>query len=100
MGISNIRNQKSKIAFGLLFLIFGFLLGCSHLKEYSQTKRRLSAISTGNLKGMSKVDIVKKFGQPLATSKSGVSACWYYAKPCEMWVWFDKDDKVERWEAK
>jgi len=68
-----------------------FLTGCAHVKRHSQTRRRLSAISTGNLEGMSKVEIIKKFGQPRATSKSEISECWYYARPREMWIWFEED---------
>ncbi len=76
-----------------------FLISCAHLEKYSPGKGRFSAVSIGDLKGLSKVDIVKKFGQPLATSKSDVSEAWYYAQPSELWIWFDKN-KVERWEVK
>ena len=80
-------------------LLFTSLVGCAHLEKYPPNKGGLSTVSVGDLKGLSKVDIVKKFGQPLATSKSDVSEAWYYAQPGELWIWFDKN-KVERWEVK
>ena len=83
----------------LLFLSSGFLSGCAQLRKHSQVRRRLSSISTGNLKGLSKVDIIKRFGQPLARSKSEVCESWYYGRPREIWIWFDKNNKVERWES-
>ncbi len=73
------------------FQLLAFLTGCVHVKRHSQTRTRLSAISAGNLEGMSKVEVIKKFGQPPATSKSEISECWYYAQPSEMWIWFEKD---------
>lgn len=80
------------------FQLSVFLTGCAQVKRHSQTRRRLSAISAGNLEGMSKVEIVKKFGQPRAVSKSKISECWYYAQPREMWIWFE-EDAVDRWEV-
>lgn len=83
----------------ILILLSAFLIGCAHLSEYSQNRRRLSAISAGNLKGLDKIEIIKEFGQPLSVSKSELSESWYYAKPCEIWIWFE-EGKVERWQAK
>lgn len=81
-----------------LFIVYSLLVvglcGCTTVKEYSQTRRRLSTISSGNLKGLSKVDVIKRMGHPLAISKSEVSECWYYAEPKPIWIWF-KEDKVE-----
>lgn len=89
-----------KIKFLLIYLLLAAaLISCTHLKEYSQSKSRLTAISQGNLKGLDKVEIVKKFGEPLATSKSEVSECWYYGRPREIWIWFEQD-RVERWETR
>ena len=84
--------------FGSLFLIFGFLSGCASLKERSQTKNRLLSVSEGTLKGMGKVDLIKRCGHPVAISKSGVSECWYYAEPKAIWIWFE-GERVERWEV-
>jgi len=100
MEISNIKNQISKLVciFGALSLIFGALAGCANLKTHSQRKNRLLTISKGDLKGMGKVDLIKTFGHPVATSKSGVSECWYYAKPKAIWIWFKKD-KVDHWDV-
>lgn len=85
-----------------LFIIFIFLaatlIGCANLKEYSQSRNVLSAISKDNLKGMGKIDVIKKLGQPVATSKSEVSECWYYAKPKAIWIWFE-ENKVDHWEV-
>ena len=74
------------------------LIGCANLKEYSQSKNTLLAIPEGTLKGMGKVDVIKRFGHPLATSKSDISECWYYAKPKAIWIWFE-EDKVDHWEV-
>ncbi len=84
--------------FACLFLIFAFLIGCAHVREYPQPRVASADVSVGDLTGMSKVDIVKKLGQPLATSQSEVSESWYYARPCEIWIWFD-NNRVERWEV-
>ena len=93
------RRLKVVLLSTFYLLLSTSLIGCAHLEKYSPSKGGLSAVSVGDLKGLSKVDIVKKFGQPLATSKSDVSETWYYAQPSEFWIWFDKN-KVERWEVK
>ena len=84
--------------FLIIILLTNTCLGCATLKEYSQGKKVLSAISTGDLKGMGKIDVIKNFGRPVATSKSEVSECWYYAQPKSIWVWFE-NDKVDHWEV-
>ena len=85
---------------GIVFLAMGIVCGCAPLGRQAQERMQISSFSSGSLKGLNKVDIAKKFGQPLATSTSGVSECWYYAQPREIWIWFNKDNKVTRWEVK
>ena len=97
------RTQRLSLILILLLVISFqlpvFLTGCAQVKRHSQTRKRLSAISAGNLEGMSRVEVIKKFGQPPATSRSEISECWYYAQPREMWIWFEEDE-VESWEVK
>ncbi|MBL7085110.1 MAG: hypothetical protein ISS43_03255 [Candidatus Omnitrophica bacterium] len=56
--------QSSKLKGGFLFYfqLSAFLTGCPTLNEYSRGKRVLSAISTSDLKGTNKVDVIKRFG--------------------------------------
>lgn len=94
------KSPKLFLLFTLCFILSTFLIGCAHLAEYSQNRDRLAAISAGDLKGLGKVEVIKKFGRPSATTESEVSESWYYDRPREIWFWFDKDGKVERWEVK
>ena len=80
------------------FQLSVFLSGCLSLRGSLQNGNILLAISTGNLKGMDKVDVIKQFGHPVATSKSEISECWYYARPRSVWLWF-KSNKVDHWEV-
>ncbi|MCQ9208909.1 MAG: hypothetical protein NG712_05995 [Omnitrophica bacterium] len=89
---------KVQRSFLVLILLSAGLSGCVNLKAHSQRRNRLLATSESNLKGMGKVDLIKAFGHPLATSKSGVSECWHYAQPKAIWIWF-KEDKVDHWEV-
>jgi len=76
-----------------------FLVGCTQVKAYSQKRQRHATISSGKLEGMEKADVLKQFGRPQAASKSGVSECWYYAQPREVWIWFNAEGKVDHWEV-
>ena len=96
---SNIKNQILKICgLGFFFLILNFLSGCVQVEERAQNMNMLSVISSGELKGMSKVEVIQEFGAPAATSKSELSECWYYAKPKAIWLWFE-NDQVDHWEV-
>lgn len=75
------------------------LTGCAQVKSYSPAKVRPGAIVKGKLKGLNKVEVIKKFGNPVTTSKSGISESWYYKEPRDVWIWF-KDGKVTHWETK
>ena len=89
----------NKIKFSIIFMLLAVTLtGCSGLKGRSQGRNMLSAISAGSLKGMDKVEVIKEFGQPVATSKSDASECWYYARPKSIWLWF-KGNNVDHWEV-
>ncbi|MBN2096873.1 MAG: hypothetical protein JW714_00175 [Candidatus Omnitrophica bacterium] len=78
------------------------LVGCSTVRVQAQSKtlirNRLAVISSGELKGMSKVEVIEKIGEPLAISESQVSECWYYAQPQPIWIWF-KDNQVDHWDV-
>ncbi len=80
-------------------LISVTLVSCAHPRRHPESRKKSFAAPIANLKGMNKVDIIKQFGQPVATSTSEVSECWYYAQPGEVWIWFE-GNKVVRWEVK
>lgn len=75
------------------------LTGCVQVKSYSQAKAKQRIVAGGKLEGLDRVEVIKKFGTPVTTSKSGISESWYYKEPLETWIWFE-DGKVTRWQTK
>ena len=83
--------------FIILLLVSAVLSGCAH----PLIIKRPAHIPADelNLEGWDKVAVIKQFGEPLATSESELSESWYYAKPYEIWIWFE-DNKVKSWEVR
>ena len=97
--------EQAKVSYWLL-IIYGILfmavIGCEHLKRYSRAQRKHTADSVSKLilEGMTKEQVIQELGQPLAISESEVAESWYYARPVQVWIWFDQAGMVGRWELK